>query len=37
MITELVNNELNLKIRLKTPDDIDLSIHNLTNVIQTAT
>jgi len=36
MFTELVNKEINLNIKLKTPDDIDLAIHNLTNVIQTA-
>jgi len=36
MFTELVNKEIYLNIKLKTPDDIDLAIHNLTNVIQTA-
>ncbi|KAL4096787.1 hypothetical protein QTP88_021671 [Uroleucon formosanum] len=34
--TELVDKEIHLNIKLKTPDDIDLAIHNLTNVIQTA-
>jgi len=33
---DLVNAEIKLNIKLKTPDDIDLAVNNLTNVIQRA-
>jgi len=32
---ELVDKDIHLNIKLKTPDDIDLAVQNLTNVIQT--
>jgi len=33
---ELVDKEINLNIKLKTPDDIELAVRNFTNIIQTA-
>jgi len=33
---DIVNAEIQLNIKLKTPDDIDLAVNNLTNVIQRA-
>lgn len=33
---ELVNTKIKLNTKLKSPNDIDLAVHNLTNIIQTA-
>lgn len=33
---ELIDKKINLNIKLKTPDDIDLAVYNLTNTIKSA-